>query len=77
MKHPRRRETLSKGPTKSGYARFDSWKDSVDDYVLWYNLNSPKDNEDFADFIIRRRYHMTDHNAYMRKINGIRLPICD
>jgi uncharacterized FlgJ-related protein len=34
MKHPSKRDTVSKG-TKNGHAYYDSWQDSVKDYRLW------------------------------------------
>ena len=35
MKHPARRQTLSEGKAESGYASYDSWTTSVEDYKLW------------------------------------------
>ena len=35
MKVPSKRETLSIGKRKGGYAIFDSWESSVNDYLLW------------------------------------------
>lgn len=44
MKHPRRRETLSEGVGNTGYASYDNWTFSVDDYRLW-QLNMFKNKE--------------------------------
>jgi len=38
MKHPRQRQTLSKGPSR-GHASFDKWQDSVRDYKMWQDYN--------------------------------------
>ena len=38
MKHPRQRQTLSKGPNR-GHASFENWQDSVKDYKLWQDSN--------------------------------------
>lgn len=38
MKHPRQRQTLSKGPNR-GHASFDNWQDSVKDYKMWQDYN--------------------------------------
>jgi hypothetical protein len=38
MKHPRQRQTLSKGPNR-GHASFDKWQDSVKDYKMWQDYN--------------------------------------
>jgi hypothetical protein len=38
MKHPRQRQTLSKGPNR-GHASFDKWQDSVRDYKMWQDYN--------------------------------------
>lgn len=37
MKHPVRRQTLSEGKSNSGYATYDDWTFSVEDYKLWQN----------------------------------------
>ena len=38
MKHPRQRQTLSKGPNR-GHASFENWQDSVKDYKMWQDYN--------------------------------------
>jgi hypothetical protein len=38
MKHPRQRQTLSKGPNR-GHASFNNWQDSVKDYKMWQDYN--------------------------------------
>lgn len=35
MKHPSRRQTVSEGKNKSGYATYYDWTFSVEDYKLW------------------------------------------
>lgn len=35
MKYPTRRETLAIGKTRSGFAIYKTWKDSIKDYLIW------------------------------------------
>lgn len=39
MKFPRIRKTTSLGKSKEGYAIYESWNHSVDDYQLWQKSN--------------------------------------
>jgi len=38
MKHPKQRQTLSKGSNR-GHASFNNWQDSVKDYKMWQDYN--------------------------------------
>ena len=37
MRLPLKRETLAKGKTKAGYAKYELWGSSIYDYLLWQN----------------------------------------
>ena len=54
MKHPRQRQTLSKGPNR-GHASFDNWQDSVKDYKMWqdYNKLSNLSKDQYVDKLNR------------------------
>lgn len=68
MKQPRVRETLSQGPTSSGFASFASDIDSVLDLVLYMKeFNYPKDFLNFYDFIVfmkSKGYYEEDFRYY-------------
>lgn len=49
MRHPRKRKTLSKGSSR-GYARFDTWQDSVEDRYL-YELDMFRGVKTRAEYI--------------------------
>lgn len=72
MKVPSRRETLAIGKSKSGYAIYKHWKDSVKDYLLFQNYILSKNNYDtkekYIDFI-SRRYSETE--GYVSKVNKV------
>jgi len=44
MKLPKIRETVATGMVKNGYAKYDSWSESIYDYFLWQNYILSKKN---------------------------------
>lgn len=64
MNHPVKRETVSRGKDSVGYAVYDSWQDSVEDLVLWFNAKEmPKEGfEDVRGYVayIKSKGYFTD-----------------
>lgn len=58
MKMPSKRETLSIGKKKGGYAVFENWKKSVNDYLLW------------QDYILRNK-NITTRKEYLKLIDRV------
>jgi len=54
MRHPGKRQTLSKGKNKYGYATYPSWRCSIKDLKLFIDFSPPKQNECFKMFLKRR-----------------------
>lgn len=44
MKLPKIRETVAVGKVKNGYAKYNSWNESIYDYFLWQNFMLSKKN---------------------------------
>ncbi len=56
MKHPHVRPTTSLG-TKRGHAYYDTWVDSINDYILWYNyMTRDKQYTDYLAFLYSLGY---------------------
>jgi hypothetical protein len=74
MKHPKQRQTLSKG-TNRGHASFNNWQDSVKDYKMWqdYNKLSNLSKEQY----IAKLNHIycmppsCGSNNYAKKVKGL------
>ena len=58
MKVPSKRETLSVGKIKGGYAVFENWEKSVNDYLLW------------QDYILRNK-NINSQKEYLKLIDRI------
>ena len=65
MKHPRVRETLSKG-SKRGHAYFEHWTESVDDYMLWYKYYERLVGDCYYQFLNRVGY--AEDKRYISKL---------
>ena len=58
MKVPKQRKTFAIGKSKKGYAKYDHWTTSVDDYIEWQNYHLKK-------------YSSFSRNDYMALLNRI------
>lgn len=69
MKKPSKRETTALGAVRHGYARYESWTKSVEDYLLWQNYvlknKSIETESQYLNFIGHR--YAQDPN-YKRKL---------
>lgn len=66
MKQPRVRRTTATGSNR-GHATYDSWVDSVDDYILWYNyVTRNRVYTDYLDFLAYIGY--AEDPYYLRKL---------
>lgn len=74
MKHPRQRQTLSKGPSR-GHASFNNWQDSVKDYKMWQDYNKLSNlSKDQYLAKLNRIYCMPPScgsNNYAKKVKGL------
>lgn len=72
MKVPSRRETTATGSVY-GYASYNHWTDSVDDFLLWLEYHSLGEN--YVEYLKRGSYAEDPH--YYQKIMNIRKRIKD
>ena len=72
MKKPRKRPNLASGELY-GHAKFNSWVDSVEDYLLWqkYNRNKLKDSENYYAFLAKVGY--AEDSNYIKIIKNIKI----
>lgn len=72
MKYPRSRKTTSSGMSKSGYASYEKWSDSVKDYSLWQKsvLKNKKDITEEEYLSLLSRIYAEDKN-YVNKIKWL------
>lgn len=72
MKYPSRRETTSSGISDGGYASYEKWVDSVEDYSLWQqNMLDGKDNITEEEYLrLLGRVYAEDKN-YVNKIKWL------
>lgn len=67
MKHPKFRETTAIGKSKSGYAKYESWIHSVEDYSYWQNYVVKNDNITRNQyFYLLGKIYATDKNYVSR-----------
>jgi uncharacterized FlgJ-related protein len=76
MKHPKIRKTTSIGPSKSGYATYNSWIESIEDYSLWQEtiINSNLDITEEQYLKLLSKIYSEDKN-YINKIKSIIISI--
>lgn len=74
MKHPARRQTLSDGKAESGYASYNNWTTSVEDYKLWqYSMLKQKESITKTEYLdLLGRIYATDPK-YVRVIKKVML----
>jgi len=74
MKQPLKRMSLSKGPTTSGFATFDSWSDSVKDLMLYFDeFGYPKDFsnvENLVAFMKDKGYFQEPYEEYLAGVKS-------
>lgn len=72
MKMPKRRETLAIGKRKSNYAIFNSWTDSVNDYLLWQNFvlerNDIQSKNDYLKYLHKVYAENKNYVSLLKKI---------
>jgi hypothetical protein len=67
MKLPKVRETTAIGKGKSGYAKYESWIHSVEDYSYWQNHMVKNDNISRSEyFYLLGKVYATDKNYVSR-----------
>ena len=69
MKHPRVRESVSRGLVRNGYASYDTWVDSVKDYKLWQDMVEIE--MDYFLYLQRRSY--AEDARYVNKLKRINI----
>lgn len=72
MKYPRIRKTTSSGKSKGGYASYNVWTDSVEDYYLWQKSvlkNKNIDSEEDYLKLLGRIY--AEDKKYVDKIKWL------
>lgn len=63
MKLPRVRETTAIGKGRSGYAKYETWEDSVKDYLHWQNHMVKNKNKTRSEYFkLLGRIYATDKN---------------
>jgi len=73
MRKPSRRKTYALEKKMSGYATFSYWIYSLLDYKLWQNINLPKKNENYGDYLIRRNY-AANNKRYVKHLFRLKIP---
>lgn len=68
MKMPYRRETTAIGKNKSGYAKYSSWHDSVEDYLLFQKFVMRKKNMTRDEYMSYIGKHYAADKKYLTKI---------
>ena len=56
MKFPHQRKTNAIGKTANNTAIYETWEDSVLDYMYWQEMFVRKDKETYCDYLVRRGY---------------------
>ena len=74
MKLPKKRETLAVGKEKRGFAVFESWTHSVNDYLLWqdYILRN-KDIKTKKDYLAYLNRYYAENKTYVSALNRVML----
>lgn len=72
MKYPRSRKTTSSGKSNGGYASYNEWVDSVEDYSLWQqDMIGDKDEITEEEYLkLLGRVYAEDKN-YVKKIKWL------
>jgi flagellum-specific peptidoglycan hydrolase FlgJ len=69
MKYPNRRKTTSLGKSNSGYASYEKWTDSVEDYSLWQqNMLNSRDNITESEYLSLLGRVYAEDKDYVSKI---------
>ena len=69
MKHPKVRETTAIGKGKSGYAKYETWVKSVEDYSYWQNFMIKDKEISRKEYLtLLGRIYATDKN-YVSRLN--------
>ena len=69
MKMPGRRETTAIGKSKGGYAKYDTWGDSVFDYLLYQNYVMRNKNMNRKEYLSYLGRTYAEDKQYLIKIN--------
>jgi hypothetical protein len=69
MKFPVKRQTTSSGISNSGYASYEKWTDSVEDYFLWQqNMLNGRDNITESEYLSLLGRVYAEDKDYVSKI---------
>jgi flagellum-specific peptidoglycan hydrolase FlgJ len=69
MKYPTRRKTTSLGKSNGGYASYEKWTDSVEDYYLWQqNMLKSRDNITESEYLSLLGRVYAEDKDYVSKI---------
>lgn len=68
MKVPYRRETTAIGKNKNGYAKYSSWHDSVEDYLLFQKFVMRKKDMTKEEYMSYIGKHYASDKKYLIKI---------
>lgn len=72
MKLPKIRETVAIGRVKNGYAKYNSWSESIYDYFLWQNyMLSKKDISTKKDYLVFINKIYAENKSYVRILNRV------
>lgn len=72
MKYPTRRETTSSGKSNGGYASYNEWIDSVEDYSLWQqNMIGDKDEITEEEYLKLLGRVYAEDKEYVNKIKWL------
>lgn len=74
MKHPKRRETLSEGKGDTGYASYDDWTFSVEDYKLWQlSMFKKKEYKTKTEYLALLGRVYAEDPRYIKTLNKVML----
>lgn len=65
------RNVLGECECEKGYSKYKTVLHNIKDLKNWYSLNPIKPNEDFINYLIRRRYNVENY-AYYSKLIRVR-----